>query len=107
MATYKIPQNVEAEDKLIGPFSFKQFIFLVITVMAIVIAFLLFRVQPILVVIPLPVIIVFGILGLYHREDQPAETYLLAAVNFFIKPRRRIWSNEGLIENVKITAPKL
>ncbi len=30
MATYKIPQNVEAEDKLIGPFSFKQFIFLIL-----------------------------------------------------------------------------
>ena len=30
MAVYKVPQDVEAEDKLLGPFSFKQFIFLLI-----------------------------------------------------------------------------
>lgn len=30
MATYKVPQDVEADDKLIGPFSFRQFIYLII-----------------------------------------------------------------------------
>jgi hypothetical protein len=30
MAVYKVPQDVEAEDKLIGPFSFRQFIYLII-----------------------------------------------------------------------------
>ena len=27
MAVYKVPQDVEADDKLIGPFSFRQFIY--------------------------------------------------------------------------------
>ena len=30
MAVYKVPQDVEADDKLIGPFSFRQFIYLLI-----------------------------------------------------------------------------
>ena len=30
MATYKVPQDVEAEDKLLGPFTFRQFIYLLI-----------------------------------------------------------------------------
>ena len=30
MAVYKVPQDVEADDKLIGPFSFRQFIYLII-----------------------------------------------------------------------------
>lgn len=30
MAQYKVPQDVEADDKLLGPFSFRQFIYLLI-----------------------------------------------------------------------------
>lgn len=41
MAVYKVPQDVEAEDKLLGPFSFKQFVFLMIAVAALALAFAL------------------------------------------------------------------
>ena len=34
MATYKVPQDVEADDKLIGPFSFRQFIYLIVVALA-------------------------------------------------------------------------
>ena len=30
MAEYKVAQDVEADDKLIGPFSFRQFIYLIV-----------------------------------------------------------------------------
>ena len=59
MAVYKVPQNVEAEDKLLGPFSFRQFIYLVISVVGIAIAWVMFSIFPPLVVIPLPFIIIF------------------------------------------------
>lgn len=106
MATYKIPQNVEAEDKLIGPFSFKQFIFLVIAAAGMGIAFLLSRMHIALVLIPAPVIIVCLVLGLYRRSDQPVETYLLAMLNFNFKPRKRSWDPEGWHETVHLIAPK-
>lgn len=106
MAEYTIPQNVEAEDKLIGPFSFKQFIFLIITAVGILLAWLFYRIAPLMALVPLPVILVFGILGLYRREDQPVETYLMAALNYYLRPRRRLWNPEGIIETVHITAPK-
>ena len=38
MAVYKVAQDVEAEDKLLGPFSFRQFIYLIIVVIAIALA---------------------------------------------------------------------
>ena len=38
MAVYKVPQDVEAEDKLLGPFSFRQFIYLIVAALAIFIA---------------------------------------------------------------------
>lgn len=106
MATYKVPQNVEAEDKLLGPFTFRQFLYLMVAAFAIFMAWLLAQISLWLIIIPLPVIIIFGILGIYHREDQPVESYLLAALNYFIKPRKRKWSPEGDVETVRITAPK-
>jgi hypothetical protein len=35
------------------------------------------------------------------------ETYLIAMIKFFFKPRRRLWDPEGTISLVQITAPKL
>jgi hypothetical protein len=106
MATYKIPQNVEAEDKLIGPFTFKQFIFLMITAFLIFMAWLLARISTFLVLIPAPFILVFGILGVYRRPDQPVETFFLAALNFILRPKKRVWNSEGSVESVRLLAPK-
>ena len=32
MGQYRVPQDVEAEDKILGPFSFRQFVYLMIGV---------------------------------------------------------------------------
>ncbi len=106
MSTYKVPQNVEAEDKILGPFTFRQFLYLFGAAGLILVAWLLSKINGWLIAIPLPLIAVLLILGLYHREDQPVESYLLAALNFLVKPRRRKWEVEGATETVKITAPK-
>lgn len=105
MAVYKVPQDVEAEDKLIGPFSFRQFIYLIVVAIAGFVAFLLFQIFPLLVIIPLPVILLFGALALPLRKDQPMETYLLAVVRFYFKPKRRMWDPEGSASHIDITTP--
>lgn len=106
MATYKVPQDVEAEDKLVGPLTFKQFIFLLIAVGAALMAWFMAQVHPLLIVVPLPVILVFGGLAVFRREDQPMERYLLSFFNFLLRPKQRIWSPEGNYDHLIITAPK-
>ena len=64
MARYTVPQDVEAEDKLIGPFSFRQFVYLIIAAIGIGGCWALFSVFPPLAIIPLPIVILFGILAL-------------------------------------------
>lgn len=105
VAVYKVPQDVEAEDKLIGPFSFRQFIYLIVVAIAGFVGFLLFQVFPALLVIVLPVILLFGALALPLRKDQPMETYLLAVIRFYLKPKRRMWDPEGATSHIDITAP--
>jgi len=106
MATYKVPQDVEADDKLIGPFSFRQFIYLIIVVMAGAAAWGLSQLFIGLVIIPLPVIVFFGALALPLRKDQPMEIYLAAIVSFYLKPHKRLWDPEGIETLIEITAPK-
>ena len=74
MATYKVPQDVEAEDRLLGPFTFRQFVYLLIAAIAGALAAALFQIFPLLAILPLPVIIFFLILALPLKKDQPMET---------------------------------
>lgn len=106
MATYKVPQNVEADDKLLGPFTFRQFIYLIIVAMGGFIAWALSNIFIGFIVIPLPIMIFFGVLALPLRKDQPMEIYMAAMVSFYLKPRRRLWDPEGVETLIEITAPK-
>ena len=105
MAVYKVPQDVEAEDKLLGPFSFKQFIFLIIMVMAIGVAYVLGQIALPLAILPVPIALFFGVLALPLRKDQPMEVYLAAIVSFFRKPRLRLWQPDGIDKLIEVVAP--
>lgn len=106
MATHSVPQDVEADDKLIGFLSLKQFIFTVIGLGFGYLTFFFFtRVHPIAALPWLPFALVFLVLGLYQRKDQPAEVFLVSALGFYLKPKVRIWNQEGYDERIHITAP--
>ncbi len=107
MAVYKVPQDVEADDKLIGPFSFRQFVYLIIVSLAIALAWGLSQLFLPLLIIPLPVIVFFGALALPLRKDQPMEIYMAAMVSYHLKPRKRLWEADGIESLIEITAPKI
>jgi hypothetical protein len=106
MATYKVPQDVEADDKLIGFLSLKQFIFVILGLGFGYLTFFFFtKIHPIASVIWFPPMVICLVLGLYQRRDQPVEVYLASAIRFRLKPHARIWDQEGYEERVIITAP--
>jgi hypothetical protein len=106
MAVYKVPQDVEAEDKLVGPLSFRQFIYAGICLGGVAVGFFMFQIFPLLAFIPVPVVVLFGALALPLRKDQPMETYLLALIRFYFKPKLRMWNPDGTITYVEITVPR-
>ena len=106
MAQYKVPQDVEADDKLLGPFSFRQLIYLFITAGLIALAVGLFNIFPLLCIIPAPFAIFFLILALPLKKDQPMETYLAAIISFYLKPNKRFWNPGQRDSTITITAPK-
>lgn len=105
MAEHMVPQNVEADDKLIGPFSFRQFVYLMIAAAAGLVAFFLGRIAIPLALIPAPVFAFFLVIALPLRKDQPTEIYLAAVIKYLFRPRVRIWKADGEQPLVEISAP--
>jgi hypothetical protein len=110
MAVYKVIQDVEAEDKLLGPLSLKGFIYAVTAILCAYINFRLLLLGSPIKWVLLPFFLVpmllFGVLASPLGHEQPTEVWLLSKIKFFLKPRKRIWNQIGLEELVTITAPK-
>jgi hypothetical protein len=106
VGTYKVIQDIEAEDKLVGPFGLRQFIYLLIVAVSL---FIMYRIGSIAWFLALPLIphtLFFGLLALPFGGNQSTEVWLLAKIRFMIKPRKRVWDQTGLKELVTITVPK-
>ncbi len=107
MATYKVIQDIEAEDKLVGPLSLRQFIYGAIAALCAYLSFIaLTKGAAFLLIIFAPVMLFTGFFAAPFGRDQPTEVWALAKIRFFVKPRLRIWDQSGMKDFVNITVPK-
>lgn len=107
MSVYKVPQNVEADDKLLGPFSPRQVLYLGVVAALGGLMWFFFSINlPFLIIIPLPFLILFALLALPIRKDQPMEVWLAALVSFNLKPNKRVWQPDGKEHLIEISAPR-
>ncbi len=109
MGTYKVIQDIEAEDKLLGPLTLRQFVYAIIVIVSLFIGFKLVTgpgVAKYFAILLIPQIVFFAVLAAPFGHDQSNEVWLLAKIRFFFKPRIRIWDQTGMKELVTITAPK-
>src|SRR5664279_2490461 len=99
MGQYKVPQNVEAEDKILGPLTFKQFIYALLGVGWAIICFAIFKKLIIVgLIVGGPPTVLLMLLAFYQRDGQNFEQILIAITGFFAASRRRIWVKEAIIE---------
>lgn len=107
MATYKVIQDIEAEDKLLGPLTFRQFVYAGSCILFLYLTYLaIAKGAPFMAVVFLPLAALCGFFAWPWSRDQPTEVWALAKIRFMVKPRKRIWSQSGTKELVTITAPK-
>jgi len=106
---YKVIQDIEAEDKLLGPLTLRQFIYAAVFF---VLGFLAYKISIAVhsfyvVIIFLPPMAFFGLLAAPLGKEQPNEIWLLAKFKFLFKPQLRKWDQEGLSGLITITVPKV
>jgi hypothetical protein len=91
---FQVPQFIETEDKVVGPFSLRQFLY--VAVAAIVCSLCYFLLQTWLFIIVS--IAVFGLaiaLGFVKVGGRPLIKVIFAAGNFYWKPQSYIWKSEN------------
>lgn len=105
---FVVPQFIDAEDKIFGPITARQFIILTVVFL---VEFALFRllsfVTFLLVGIPF---MVLGVIVTFVRiNGAPFHYFLINIIQTFKKPRLRVWSREytdvELKQLMKITPP--
>lgn len=87
---FKVPQFIDVEDKLFGPFTFFQFVYMI---GGGGIIFILYKVLPLWLAI-IPIILVGGfsfLLVFYRINNKPFSYYLQAGINYFISSKLYIW----------------
>lgn len=107
MATYKVIQDIEAEDKFLGPLTLKQFIFGAAGALFGYLSFFaITQGAAFLLVLFMPPMLLGFFLAVPWSKEQPTEVWVLAKLRYRLKPQVRIWNQSGLEELVTITVPK-
>ena len=100
MAQFKVPQNIDMEDKIFGPLTLMQFIYLMAGGMVIYAAYELAD-TALFWIIALPVAALTLSLTFIKIQDQPFSKFLTSAAFFFVKARQRYWQKDPLEEKFK------
>lgn len=107
---YSVPQFIDVEDKIIGPLTIKQFIYVIAGAGVL---FMLWTVSPSIEVFLLPAIPVLGIflaLAFYKINGRPFSTFLQSALSYLGHPKVLIWNRiydpKGDQTNIKLKVEK-
>jgi hypothetical protein len=87
---FQVPQFIEIEDKIFGPLTIKQFVYIA---GGAGLSFILFRFLPLILVIPL-VVIVLGFslaLAFYQVNGKPLINAVQSAVGYFFSSKLYLW----------------
>ena len=107
MATYKVIQDIEADDKLIGPLTLRQSVYGFITgCLLFMTYFVIAKGAAFMAIFFLPPAAIGAFFAFPWSHEQSTEVWALARIRFMFKPRRRIWDQSGIKELVTITVPK-
>lgn len=118
---FQVPQFIEIEDKIFGPLTFKQFLYIAGALGLAFILWVYIPVRFIAILIILPVVI-FGLaLAFYKINNRPFIYLVEAALRYFIGTKLYIWKKKEILKtpkekvlpsslgnkNIVVPAPKL
>ena len=93
---FQVPQFIETEEKIIGPFTVKQFVFVALG--GAILFLLFFAVSPgVFIFLAIPVGAIFLGLALVKINEMPLHMYLFYFINHLISPKKYIYNPDDEI----------
>lgn len=103
---FKVPQNIEMEDKIIGPLTMKQFVYLLVGGMITYATIKTYN-TTLIVFVGVPVALISLCLTFIKIQDQPFSKFLYSLALYLVKPRQRMWQkNWPPVEHTKSVVQK-
>ena len=100
---YKVPQKIDLEDKIIGPLTLKQFLYLLGGGTVIYIILSTYPSQWYIYVLIFLVAILSLAFAFVKVQDQDFATILFSIFSYLVRPRKRYWNKAAVVQkNVTI-----
>ncbi len=87
---YKVPQHIDEEDKILGPLTFVNFIYLLVGGALILFSFVLFDFA-LFIVLAIPIALFSLAFALVKVQDQPFSHFFVSLLLFLKQPKKRVW----------------
>lgn len=90
---FEVPQFIEVEDKIVGPLTWRQFVYVaggigLSIILYFTLPFILF------VIIGVPVMALAGFLAFHRINNRPFSSFLESFLGYFTRSRLYLWKKE-------------
>ncbi len=94
---FQLPQFIETEVKLVGPFTLRQFLWLAFGAVLLYVIYLATGSQGgvIFIILALPIGAIFAALAFVTFNGAPLFNYVVYAFNYLINPKKYIYKKNG------------
>ena len=98
---FKVPQNIDMEDKIVGPLTLTQFMELVFCCL---VSYAIWRYGGTILAIAVGgPILLFGLaLAFLKIQDQPFSRFALSLAQYVIRPKYRVWKKDPMLEKIAV-----
>lgn len=87
---FQLPQFIETEVKLVGPFTLRQFLWVAFGAVLVYILYLTLP-TPLFVILALPLAAIFVALAFIDINGAPLSDYAVYAFNYLINPKKYVY----------------
>lgn len=98
---YKVPQNIDMEDRIVGPLTMMQFVTVMVGGMIVYVSYLLFTPTTFWFA-AIPVGMVTLAFAFLKVNDQSFPKFTAAALLFLVRPKNRIWQKTDNADTLTI-----
>ncbi len=90
MRQFQVPQFINIEDRIIGPLTLRQFLYLLGGAAVVVLGWAFLHIFLFILVV-VPIAGLFAALAFVKISGRPLPTIVIAAINYYLKPRLYLW----------------
>lgn len=102
---YNVPQFVDVEDKIAGPLTWKQLLWMIAMTVLLLVVWKIFEFWAFLL-IGIPVAVFFAAMAFYKPYGQPLINMVIYGITFLFQPKMYIWKQGSSGSKRSVVAQK-